>query len=236
MSSTDEFDSTGQIRPSIATLARAVLNLHPGGGVLASLWSDLESGGRLKRIEEALRAMRAKIDGFGASFDWAKIGDPEIQLLDEMFERVRKEHRENRRKAFGRLTASCWRSAADSFDDRKMFYRALDEFSDLHFSVLVYLKEHSQEPVTFATLCSEVLAYFQEDERRYRLIPLITSLSTEFGFVQRNGHGKGGDFMLSPLSPEFAAIYAEHRITPVGIKFLSFINNEFSGGNSTNDG
>jgi hypothetical protein len=235
MPTSDEFDATGQIRPSIATIARAVLNLPPGGGVLASLWSDLESGKRLKRIEEALRAMRAKIDGFGPSFDWAKIGEPEIQLLDEMIERVKKEHREHRRKAFGRLTASCWKSTADSFDDRKVFYRALDEFSDLHISVLIYLKEHAQQPVTFATLCSEVLACFLEDDRRYRLIPLITSLSTEFGFVRRNGHGKGGTLMMAPLSPEYAAINAEHRITPLGIKFLNFID-EFAGDNSTNGG
>jgi hypothetical protein len=212
---------------------RAGLNALPFGGVVASLWSDWDTNRRHQRIEETLDQLRLKLERLIPSdYDASHIGEAEMQLLEDALNRVAREHREWKRRAFAHMIAACWTRTEHPFDERLTFLRALDDFSEIHIHVLRLLAAAGEDGPHFRAIRESVTAEQAcEEDQDSQLIPVLESLASDYRFIQRGIgmiSGSGRPLNSHNLSPENIAKNCEHRITAAGRRFLQFLQHEES--------
>src|SRR4051812_24589218 len=125
------------------------------------------------------------------AFDSQRLGDAEMHLLEDVLERVSREHREWKRRCFVELLASNWVNTSLPFEERHLFDHALDSFDRIHIRILRALATQNRkhaEPIHVNELYREVLAGSLEEETKFGVfMPAMTMLATEFGFIRRRG-------------------------------------------------
>jgi hypothetical protein len=213
---------------TFGSVVRTGLALIPAvGGALATAWAEWDTTRRFNRVEEAVGQLRRFIEERKISAD--KLGEAEMHLLEDGLNRISREHRKDKRSAFVRLIASCWLHPETPFEEREAFLRALDEFSNTHIRVLASLRDHREKDSPKYDQIADSLfsGGFDKTERDSILVPVMERLASGFGFIERaydfSYKGDGGIIPSKRMSPETIAKWCEHRITPLGLRFLNFI-------------
>ena len=210
-----------------AELARAALNTAPFTGGVASLWSDVISHQRQKRVEAAIDELRERLLAAADRFDPARVGEAEFELLADGMSRLAREHREQKRQRFVRLIESSWCHTEVPFEHRALFNKALDEFEDFHIQVLKVLRSghtNGEQPMPFNALAENLFGTMTDEQRSTLLYPALSVLCpTGFAFVSRKGLESKGLMLRGPFSPEWPITAAGYWINPLGQKFLEFL-------------
>lgn len=212
---------------TFGSVVRTGLALIPSvGGALSTAWAEWDTTRRFKRVEAAVNQLGSILRALEISTD--KLGEAEMHLLEDGLNRISREHREDKRSAFVRLIASCFLHPEIPFEERQAFLRALDEFNDIHIRVLALLRDHQGKDFPSYTVIADHLFSSGADkpEMNSILVPAMEQLASGYGFVYRGWElsGGGGHILTSTrLSPENIAKKCEHEITPLGLRFLNFI-------------
>jgi HAMP domain-containing protein len=206
------------------------VNLVPvaGGAFSAALteFGNFRTDRRLSRIEEMARELSLKLKSTTPNFDPSQVTEEGVRLWDEVCIRAEREHRERRRKEFGRLLASCWAAGDASFDEQMAFIKAVGELTELQIGALKYLETQREAWVKFDDLLAAVRGTeVTEDWRRAVFLPAITELAVIYGFVcrHRNPDIAKGTAILGPIDIDYLACGMGHQISPLGVKFLSYL-------------
>ena len=209
----------------IGSLVRAGLNTAPFAGGIASLWSDWDTSRRFGRVELAIRNLGEQLSHVKA-FDPSRLGDPEMQLLEDVLQRVAREHREVKREMFVRLLAANWVHVELPFDERLLFQRALDEFDQVHLQLMGALGDahrHGRELVPSEELCRLVFGEAADEQTRYGVfVPALNKLAAEYGFVRRRGMGHGK--LMSGINPDGLVFHVNCLLGPLGRRFLESLH------------
>ncbi len=198
------------------------------GGAMATAWSEWDTKRRFDRVGQSIGEICIALEAVRERFDPERIGEPEMQILEAVLNRVQSEHRERKRCRFAKLVASAWTEERDQpFEERMRFVRALDELDELHVRILAYLAEQKDADKTPEYAEIGEVAGVPEDERDQHLLPALNTLASSYGFIRRAwgmSSGEGSILFSKNLSPEGIARKCEHLITDVGIRFLRAIS------------
>lgn len=219
----NEIDPPSLVRAITGPAIRAVLNSAPFTGGVASLWSDWDSSRRFARVEKTMQDLASRLEAIKPAFDPNRLGEAEMQLLEDVLERVSREHREWKRRCFVELLAANWVNTSLPFEERHLFDRALDRFEEIHIRILRLLARRAQdnlEPIHANELYRKVLGGSTDEEVKFGVfMPAMTMLSSEFGFIRRRGEDSGSK--MFNVNPDGLAFHTKCLILPRGQSFIS---------------
>ena len=194
------------------------------GGVVVTAWSEWDTRRRFERVESTLADLARMLNDLRGMLNPDRLGEPEMQILEAVLNRVQSEHREKKRVRFARLVASDWSERVDRpFDERMQFVRALDELDELHIELLDYLEKQAvaERMPGFDEIAGQLR--IPGEQRGELLIPALNTLASSYGFIRR-GWGKGVPLSRGNLNPEGIARGCEHAVTDAGRRFLQAVS------------
>jgi hypothetical protein len=219
------------MKDELSAIVRTVLSTLPHGGpTLAAAWNEWDTNRRFQRVESFLKVLEQELAKLADRFDPSKIGDKELQLLEDTIQRVQSEHREWKRIGFAILLKSAWEVAPETpFEECMHFNRALDDFDDIHMNVLRYLNDlpinaPAPDPAGLAGALQ-----LSPGAKKYTLMPALDLLCARYRFIERNWSlaGKGGAMLTTGnLGPENLANDCGHKITALGRRFIASITDD----------
>jgi hypothetical protein len=205
------------------SIVRAGLSTAPFTGGVATLWSEWSTHRRFVRVEDAIRKLGEELVNC-ETFDPTKLGEPEMQLLEDVLERIAKEHREVKQARFAKLLASNWVNTHRSFEERLLFQRAFDEFDDVHLRLLQILNaEHKTGVITVpaGALCKSIFGEAADEETNYGVfVPALNKLAAEYGFVRRRAQSSG---LMTNINPDGLVFHTDCLLLPIGRRFIESI-------------
>ncbi len=216
----------GKPRDLLKVVAPALAAIPIVGGTLSATWSEFNTDGRIKRVEETLGQIKEllsndyQLNAFAAT-------PAGMQLLESVLHRVEVQVCKQKRVRFANLVASSWLTddpVESIFDESMMFAEATERFSESHLLVLMQL----YNLVPGQTLSFKELKPVGNDDPTGLLIVLLNCLCSTFHFVRR-GWGmddpayKGKLLTGKGLSPENIALRCQHAITPRGRRYIDYV-------------
>jgi hypothetical protein len=211
---------------NISSAIRAGLSSAPFTGGVAALWSEWDTSRRFARVEEALAQLTRRLMEYGSAFSPNRLGDAEMQLLEDGLARISREHRDWKRRCFVELLASNWVNTAAPFDERALFHRALDVFDKIHIRILRILADRNQralEPIHVNDLYNEALGGSVTEEVKYGIfLPAMTMLATEYGFMRRRGISTGE--YLRDANSDDLTFHAKCLLLPRGKSYIESLS------------
>lgn len=210
-------------RETMGAIIRVGLNLIPScGGAIASAWSEWESSRRFRRVEDAVEQLRLELES-KTPVDHSRLGEAEMQLLEEAFNRVSYEHRQDRRRLFVRILVSGWRNIDRSFEERRMFCQALDALMDVDLQILSFLRRR-EEALSGPFFLKDLKAALFRDEpesfTKEQIVPAVTRLAATFGFIRRDVAASAAASIMTNINPDGLALHADAQLTDLGERFL----------------
>jgi predicted metal-dependent hydrolase len=205
------------------------------GGALSSLWTEWDSVRKTANIQAALDKLHELLADRLDQLEQVKLGIEDMQILDEMLQRVRRENSEGRRSRFAHSLAAAWTSQhALPFEEKMLFQKANSEFQDEHIKILQILERAGAEAgVPYTEFKESVVGHLATNEEKGSvLIPTLDCLASQYGFIRR-GWGLNdpsynrGRLLAGALSPEGIAMKCNHAIKPLGIRYLQSIRSSF---------
>ena len=212
----------------LGPVVRPILAAFPyAGGSLATLWSEWDTSRKFKRVEGTVLEILRNLELRGDRYDFRRLGDAEMQILEAALEKAQSEHREAKRKRFARLVAAAWTDHIERpFEERMRFVRALDELDETHVGILAFLAQQADEGryPNYPEVGDAV--GIAENERDEVLLPALDTLASGHGFIRRAwglASGQAGVLISETLSVEGIARNCEHTITEAGRRFLEAV-------------
>jgi hypothetical protein len=209
----------------IGSVVRAGLNTAPFAGGIASLWSDWDTSRRFKRVESAIRELGETLSSIGNRFDPSRLGEAEMQLLEQTMGRLSREHREWKRSYFVKLLASSWTNVDRSFEERALFERALDDIDHVHLKILQFLKreaDQNAEPIRINDLYDKLFPSAEADFKFGVFMPAMNMLAAQFGFIRRKALGDGK--LMRNINPDGLTFMAAATLVPLGRRFIDSLD------------
>jgi len=216
-----ESQSESMVLSSIGPLIRAALSSTPFAGGVAALWCEWDTSRRFKRVESTVKELGDELSR-SKTFDPSKLGEAEMQLLEDGLERAAREHREAKRSMFARLLATNWVRTETPFDERLLFHRALDEFDEVHLMLLHILRDAHQkgeELVQSKDLCARAFGSDADDQAKFGIfVPALNKLAAEYGFVRRKADSDGR--LMLGINPDGLVFHVNCLLAPLGRRFI----------------
>jgi hypothetical protein len=211
----------------LSSVVRAGLSTAPFAGGIASVWSDWDSSRRFARIDRAVRELALALDRMGSRFDPTRLGEAEMQLLEQILERISREHREWKRAHFVNLLASDWVHVETPFEEREHFGRALESFDHIHLRIMSHLDERARQdldPIDVNDLYRSIAADAAGEEFKFGIfMPAMNMLAGDFGFVRRRAPKDTGVLMRG-VNPDGLTFHCLCLLLPQGQRFMRFLN------------
>ena len=211
-----------KLGPTVRTLLVSPL-LSPFCGSLAQAYSEWDTNRRFEKIESFLEDLKEKLK----VLEEARIREPFTEddciIFDKVMQKVQFEHREQKRKYYANYLINAL-SHSKEFDKKQRFLKAIDEFTDLHISILKYL---DSVPNDVYPSIKEIQENLNIQDKKRDLYPVLSELCGLYYFVERSWtldpKSKGAVLMTTNLSPENLAGNCQHKITELGKEFLQYI-------------
>ncbi|KAA1258930.1 hypothetical protein LF1_14540 [Rubripirellula obstinata] len=172
----------------------------------------------LKRLETLFQYLRGHTDKFVGDFAKSEAG---FHLLEEVVDRVSREHTEQKRQHFANLIVSSWldnRPVQLIFDEASLFARAIDRFTNSHIAIIQHLYDAEEKTSVKYDELGKVAG-----DRDCHI--LLHDICGEFGLANRSWglHQTTSPALMvsTNLSPEGIARNCLHAITPRGRRFVS---------------
>jgi len=209
----------------MGSVVRAGLNTVPFAGGIASLWADWDTSRRFHRVEAAIIELGKSLSSVGDRFDPSRLGEAEMQLLEQTLERLSREHREWKRSYFVKLLASNWINVDRPFEERALFERALDEVDHVHLKILHFLKNEADlnaDPIRINELYDSLFPAAEPDFKFGVFMPAMNLLAAQFGFIRRKAINTGKTML--GVNPDGLTFMAAAILAPLGRRFIDSID------------
>ena len=196
------------------------------GGVLAQGLSEWDGYRKDQRIKEFIILVQKRFEELNFFHQIKDMKDEDWLLLEHLIRKVQYEHRETKRKRYADFIVHSWnKKNIDPFEKKQKFLEAIEYFSELHISVLVYLNECA--PPFYPTV-NDIKKKFGITNHKAELYPILQDLAGKYFFMDRSWT-LGTHNAVAPvlscgnLSPENLASKCKHKITELGKEFLEYI-------------
>lgn len=228
---TENTDRKLAVRSYKDLIAPALAGIPIIGGPLSASWSQWDTNRRFGRVEQVIEELVAALKSGAYAVDPTKHGEENMQLLEVALQKGQYAHTENKRRLFARLIASAWSYDAP-FDEKLLFIKALDDFTEHHLHVLAILAHAGPEAgIPYSRLRDEVVGDLPSVEQDSILVGVLDCLASQYGFIRRAwglnepGSKEGGHIMATTnLSAEGIARKCNHTITPLGLRFVAYLD------------
>ena len=218
--------------PAYMRLVGPVLSSVPiVGGPISALWTEWDSVRKTANIQSVLDKLREILETRIDELERTTLNIEDMQLLDNMLQRARRENSEDKRNRFAQSLASAWTTQHSlPFEERMLFQKANSEFHDEHIKALEYLVQAGpQAGVPYAELRDKILGHIDSKvEQESILIPILDSLATKYGLIKISWVLNDPKYNPAPLrssgmSPEGIARTCNHAIKPLGLRYFESI-------------
>lgn len=186
------------------------------GGPVSNVLGGMSLGRKLGRVREVLRSLTDDLESLESevSINYVKTEAFE-DILEQALKRVSEERNEEKRQLYKAFLSSTIKLPGETYDEQLRLLRTFEELVPEHLHMLkALMKEPDPNPGSMGSP-NQTLIERLPDMNQNRIEEIINQLNdmriTNLGSlkVMMTGHG---------------AQDLRHRITPYGLKILSFIN------------
>ena len=180
----------------------------------------------MDRITQFLSSLQKRLEQIEKKH--CNIDEEDWHLLELSIRKVKIESRKRKIELFANLLSSCWTTKKqDCFEKKYRFLEAINKFDELHLNILHFL-EVKNEFIPTSTIKEQL----KISNIHAELLPALSLLATEYGFIYRTWGADNNILSTKNLSPEAIAYKCKCKITKTGVDFLEYIRN--SDENNTN--
>jgi len=203
----------------------ASLNLlGPGGSVLAGALGGFWTSKRLANIESTIKAMGERLSSVEVEQIRGELeSDGFVQLVLTTMQNAQIEHREEKRKAYGRMLANMAMDSKTEYEQKSMFVSFLSEIEIVHVNTLKYLQSKSEGETAYtrwATLEEIKGANANLSANSTFVTVAVLQKLASYGLIKSRGDEKK---LMTGVNPVGLWFHAKFMITEYGEKFITFL-------------